>query len=95
MFSQCATVDLRATALLAYAVVDIEDDARESIFIDIDFLVVGNLPDLAVASTCSAIRSSSRRVIKNKRLGEDSLYKGFIPDIGEVDWQIANEGPAV
>lgn len=43
-----ATVDLRAVALLADALVDLEDQTGETIAVDPDFLVVGHLAQIAV-----------------------------------------------
>ena len=48
MGSQGAAVDLGAGAGPADALGDVEDDAREAIFVDVDFLIIGDLSEGAV-----------------------------------------------
>ena len=47
---QGLAIDLWAASRLAHSLRDIEDDAREAIFIKVDFLVVWDLPNCAIAS---------------------------------------------
>lgn len=47
MRSHGATVNLGASSRGAYALRNVEDDAREAILIDPDFLIVGDLAQLA------------------------------------------------
>ena len=48
MGSQGAAVDLGAGAGPADALGDVEDDAREAVLVDVDFLVVGDLSEFAI-----------------------------------------------
>ncbi len=45
---QRATIYLSRAAVVADALVDLDDDARETVLVDVDFLVVGYLTQLAV-----------------------------------------------
>lgn len=55
MCSQCPAIDLRAAAFLAYALVDVKNNTRESIFVDVDFLLVGDFSNLAMIDMSVAL----------------------------------------
>ena len=68
---QRGAIDLGTGSWLANSLSDVEDDAGEAVLVDVDFLVVGDLPELAVGGGLAGRSSSYRQVcaLLGTRLG--------------------------